>query len=122
MSLPDWPHFRMVQEADVDGVLRLTLLGELDMAGVDQLILPLQRWRRAGVRVRIDLSELAFIDVRGFTAIRDAVRAGRSSGGALVELDPNLSRPVQRLFDLLGVSPELVPAAEADRHGRAEAG
>lgn len=107
MSAPDLPQFR-IDEEHVPGGLRLTLVGELDIAVADALTERLRRLRGAGERVRIDLSRLEFIDVRGFIAIRDAVHAGRSPRGDLVELEPGVTRPVQRLFDVLGVPGEPV--------------
>jgi anti-anti-sigma factor len=109
VSLRWWPQFRMVEAADADGVLRLTLLGELDIAVVDQLTLQLERLQRAGEKVRVDLSRLEFIDARGFAALMCAVSAGRSADGDLVEVAPNLSNAVRRLFDLLGAGPTFWP-------------
>ena len=80
MSLPCWPDFRMVEAVDAEGVLRLTLLGELDIAVVDQLTLQLEQLRLDGEKVRVDLSRLEFIDARGFAALMCSVSAGRSEG------------------------------------------
>jgi anti-anti-sigma factor len=108
-----WPQFWTVQAADPDGVLRLTLHGELDIAVVDEVTLQFEQLRRGGEKVRIDLSRLEFIDGRGFAALLHAVWAGRSPDGDLVELDPHLSHAVRRLFDLLGAGPEFWPHDDA---------
>lgn len=108
-----WPQFWMDRAPDPDGVLRLTLHGELDIAVVEELTLQMEELRLAGQRVRVDLSRLEFIDGRGFAALVHAVWSGRSSDGDLVELDPHLSHAVRRLFDLLGAGPEFWPPAAA---------
>ena len=113
MSVPPWPQFHMVEVSDADGVLRMTLLGELDIAVVDELTLRLERLRLAGEKVRVDLSRLEFIDARGFAALMHAVSAGRSANGDLVEVDPNLSHAVQRLFDLLNARPTFWPPSRS---------
>jgi anti-anti-sigma factor len=102
-SPPCWPQFRMLESFDLDGVLRLTLFGELDLAVVDELKLRLEQLRRTGERVRVDLSQLEFIDGTGLSALARGVWAGRSPGGDLVQVDPNLSRPVRRVCDLVGL-------------------
>lgn len=113
VSLPCWPDFRMVEAVDAEGVLRLTLLGELDIAVVDQLTLQLEQLRLDGEKVRVDLSRLEFIDARGFAALMCSVSAGRSEGGDLVEIDPNVSNAVGRLFDLLGAGAMFWPSGAA---------
>lgn len=99
----------MLEAADADGARRLTLLGELDIAVVDDLTLRLEELRVEREKVRVDLSRLQFIDGRGFAALLYAVWAGRSADGDLVELDPNLSPAVGRLFELLEAGPKFWP-------------
>ncbi len=54
--------FEMRQRRGADGVVHLRLLGELDLAVVGQLNARFRRLKRAGCRVRLDLSHLQFID------------------------------------------------------------
>jgi anti-anti-sigma regulatory factor len=52
------PVFEIKQRHDADGALRVTLLGELDLAVADGLRAQLDRLRRSERHVRLDLSEL----------------------------------------------------------------
>ena len=78
-----WPQFRIIETPDPDGAVRLKLLGELDIAVVDDLTLRLDHLRARRKKVRVDLSRLEFIDGRGFAAILHAVWAGRMPDGDL---------------------------------------
>ena len=101
---------QMVQTTDRDGVQRLTLLGELDIATEPDLTERVERLRQRGEKVRIDLSDLDFIDVRGYHALGAAVHAGQTPEGRSVEIDRGVSRAVGRLFALLSFPGDVTPA------------
>ena len=79
----------------------LTLLGELDLASVDELERTARALRRAGAeRLVVDLRRLEFLDSSGLGSLltlrNDAKRAGHT-----LKLVPG-SYEVQRIFDLSG--------------------
>ncbi len=95
--------FEMRQAHDADGALRIALIGELDLAVADRVRARLAGLRRNGTPVRLDLSELSFIDSSGLRVIVMA-RANARRGGWELEIDravhPNVGRPLE----LLGLS------------------
>jgi anti-anti-sigma factor len=92
------------------GVVQLTVTGELDLATSPQLEMRLGELTTSRTRVELDLSQLAFIDVAGARSIARALVADRPD--RLLELSPSLSRPVQRLFELVDLG-RLVEAEHA---------
>ncbi len=96
------PQFWMDQALDADGALRLMLLGELDLTVAEQLETRLKELQAAGTSVRLDLSELSFIDSSG---IRIVVRARLDANrdGWLLDVDPHVSEIVRRPLELLGL-------------------
>ncbi|HEX4009928.1 MAG TPA: STAS domain-containing protein [Solirubrobacteraceae bacterium] len=88
--------FEIRQRRDADGALRLTLIGELDIAVADGLRDELDRLRRSHRRVRLDLSELAFIDCYGVGGIVRALREARRDDWDL-EVDAKVSPSVGRV-------------------------
>ena len=96
------------QQDDPDGSLRLTLVGEIDIAVAGQLAERLSLLARARRPVRLDLSQLRFIDCRGIGAIVTARKDARRSGWTL-EVDRRVSASVARIVELAGVAPLLWP-------------
>jgi anti-sigma B factor antagonist len=98
----------MRESREDDGTVRLTLVGELDIAVAAALRERLRRYADAGQAVRLDLSELEFIDSSGVQAVvlslRDARRQGRS-----LEVDPHLSATTKRMIEIMGIEPHLWP-------------
>jgi len=88
-----------------DGVVRVR--GELDVATASALEKLLLRPREPGEHVRLDLSELGFMDSTGLRVLLRAQQAAES-GGWEVSL-VGISAPVRRLFDLSGVHAALPP-------------
>jgi anti-anti-sigma factor len=84
--------------------LRLTLCGELDFASTRTLDDYLTRLRAKKRAVRLDLSELEFIDSTGLHLLIRAVGDARTNGWQF-EIDPDLSVPVSRLFKLVHFDP-----------------
>jgi anti-anti-sigma factor len=104
--------FAVELTADPDGFSRLTLVGELDHLASEELLRRLQEPRVAGQPIRLDLSRLEFIDSSGVRAILVSLRESRGDGGRL-EIDPQVSWQVQRVFDVLGIRDVLWPQEEA---------
>jgi anti-anti-sigma factor len=100
--------FEMREATDLDGSVRLTLLGGLDIVVADRLTTRLQALRAGGHRVRIDLSELEFIDCTGFDAIIAELTAARRLGQD-VEVERPVSAPVKRVITFMDVSAILWP-------------
>jgi anti-anti-sigma factor len=107
---PLW--FEVSERRDPDGVLRLALVGELDLAVVDTLSAELRRHQRDGRWVRLDLSQLEFIDCGGIDVLTSAMTAARPAGWKL-EVDRRISRTVSRMLALAGAHGRLWPASQA---------
>ena len=89
-----------IQESSQDGWLCLSLTGELDRAGANQLEDRLASLRAPRSPVRLDLSGLEFIDSAGIRLIIQTIGEARLKHWD-VEIDPHLSPPVERLFKLV---------------------
>lgn len=88
-------------EPDPQGV-RVTLVGEVDLATVPELDRLLDDLAQRGhSRLLIDLNGLEFMDSTGLTSIMRAVRAADANGHRLTV--SRGSPQVQRLFQLTGV-------------------
>jgi anti-anti-sigma factor len=100
--------FEMRESDDLDGALRLALLGGLDILVVDRFTARLKPLLAAGRLVRLDLSELGFIDCTGFRAITQALGRARRTGWQL-EIDRPISAPVKRVVTFLDMAAILWP-------------
>lgn len=100
--------FEIRDSTDADGVQRVMLVGEVDLGTVERLRDGLAERRHTGTPVRLDLSQLAFVDCCGLRAVVTAVEDGRCAGCTL-EIDRALSWPVARMVDFAGVAPLLWP-------------
>jgi len=100
--------FEMRERSDLDGALRLTLLGGLDIVVTDRLTTRLRTLRAELRPVRIDLSELEFIDCSGLEAIIDELAAARRLGQSL-EVDRPVSAPVKRVITFMDAAAVLWP-------------
>jgi anti-sigma B factor antagonist len=94
--------FRINEDVDLDGVVQLGLLGELDLAVTDGLARRLRELGRASKAVRLDLSQLSFIDSSGIRTLVNAVEDAEQNGWTL-EIDSRLTRQVERVIKLTGV-------------------
>lgn len=95
--------FGMREGEDEDGVVRLSLTGELDMLGANQLNARVEELRSAGVALRLDLSWLEFIDSSGLNALINTAHSARSNGWRL-EVDRSVQPQVERVIELVGAS------------------
>ena len=101
--------FQITQRQDPDGYLRLILVGELDLGSVPQLTTALRQLRMESEHVRLDLSQLEFLDSSGLSALMVGLRDARQDGWDL-EVDPRVSSQVDRVISISGVGPFLWPA------------
>ena len=107
--------FRAGESRDIDGVLRVALIGELDLAVADQLSARLEQLSSDRIPVRLDLSQLEFIDSSGIRTLLKAMQGGCRNGDRLVEVDRMLGHQVQTVIDLAGVAPILWPTSQSVR-------
>jgi anti-anti-sigma factor len=107
------PSFEIREGVDADGVVRLALIGELDIAVADRVEERFRELREAGQRVRLDLSELEFIDSSGVRAIVLALKHARESGSEL-EVDRRISPTVERMIEIMGIGSQLWPGDSTD--------
>jgi len=96
------PPFWIEEAPDAAGALRLTLFGELDLNVADELGARLAELKTAGTGVRLDLSELTFIDSSGIRVVTRA-RLEASRDGWALDIDPHVSEVVRRPLELLGL-------------------
>lgn len=98
----------MRESRDDDGVVRLTLIGELDIAVAGALRDRLGEYAGSGQTVRLDLSELEFIDSSGVQAVILGVKDARRHGHPL-EVDRRLSATTKRMIEIMGIGAHLWP-------------
>jgi anti-sigma B factor antagonist len=96
------------ERQDADGALRLTLIGEMDLAVSDRLQARLDQLRPSRRRVRLDLSQLEFIDCTGIRVILNALAQSRRDAREL-EVSRTVSPSVERVISLADVAPDLWP-------------
>jgi anti-sigma B factor antagonist len=101
----------MRESQDRDGTLRLALLGELDIAVAGGVQDRLRQYADAGRKVRLDLSQLDFIDSSGVRAVLMALKYARRRGQGL-EVDRQLSATTRRIIEIMGIERQLWPRDE----------
>jgi anti-anti-sigma factor len=102
------PSFEIRETLDGDGAVRLALIGELDIAVADGVDVRLRQHREDGRRVRLDLSQLEFIDSSGVRTIVLGLKYARGSGHQ-IEVDRQVSSTVERMIEIMGIGPQLWP-------------
>lgn len=100
--------FRLEENFERDGALRLMLIGELDVAVIDHLSTRLRELRKGGYPVRLDLSELQFIDSSGIQELIREISDARRDGWELA-VDGPMTEQVARTVDLVGARAFLWP-------------
>jgi anti-anti-sigma factor len=98
----------MCGRLNVDGWLRLTLRGELDLSVAETLSARLDELKAAGHPVRLDLSEVTFIDSSGLQALLLALTDARWTGWQL-EVAPEVSPAVARATEIVRIAQVLWP-------------
>ena len=96
------------EHPELDGTLRLTLLGDVDVTAGEKLSARLAELKAFGQRVRIDLSRLTFIDSSEIRALLVALTDARWSGWQL-EVAPEVSPGVERAAQIVGIAQVLWP-------------
>jgi anti-anti-sigma factor len=117
---PGHPFFDVRERCETDGAVRMTLTGELDLSASAGFKARLREVQRARDRVRLDLSELEFIDCSGIRAILEAMAEARREGCSF-EVDRAVSPIVGRIVTLGAIAGELWPGETAARPGSAAA-
>ena len=102
------PSFEIRENLDGDGAVRVTLVGELDIAVADRVEERLRRLPGEDRVVRLDLSQLEFIDSSGVRAIVLGLKHARQAGHDL-EVDARISPTVERMIEIMGIAPQLWP-------------
>jgi anti-sigma B factor antagonist len=102
------PSFEIRESVDADGAVRLVLVGELDIAVADGVEERLREHRVDGRRVRLDLSQLEFIDSSGVRVIVLGLKHARNAGAEL-DVDRRVSATVARMIEIMGIGPQLWP-------------
>jgi anti-sigma B factor antagonist len=103
------PSFEIRESPDAGGAVCLALVGELDIAVADRVENRFRQLREDGCAVRLDLSQLEFIDSSGVRAIVLGVKHARQ-GGHEFEVDRRVNSTVARMIDIMGIGPQLWPA------------
>jgi len=102
------PSFEIRETVDTDGVVRVALIGELDIAVADAVEQRLRQHRDDGRPVRLDLSRLDFIDSSGVQTLVLGMKHARQSGHQL-EVDRQVSVSVHRMVEMMGIGSQLWP-------------
>ena len=103
------PTLEVMESRDPDGILRIALSGELDIAVAERLSTRLDQLSLNGARARVDLSRLVFIDLIGVRALIRAARHRGRHGEQLLEFGTATAPIVRRVIDLAGAAPILWP-------------
>ncbi|MET8908408.1 STAS domain-containing protein [Micromonospora sp. NPDC004551] len=102
---------RIIQDVD-DGLVRLSLIGELDMATVQPLCDRVEQAIKSGASgLVIDLAGLSFCDSSGIRALMDARKAATSRGVAFQATNPQ--GVTRRTMEVTGVLDVLTTATAA---------
>lgn len=88
-----------IHESRIDGSLRLSLSGDLDLGTAPGLDARLTQLGTLRSRVSIDLSGLDFIDSTGIRLLVRTIRMARIKHWD-VQIEPSMSPQVMRLFKL----------------------
>lgn len=102
------PQLEIRCQEDGDGALRATLIGELDLAVADPLQARLAQLMQGERPVRLDLSQLQFIDCAGIGGILAVLSEARRRHSQL-EVDPIVSPSVGRIMALGEITSALWP-------------
>lgn len=90
--------------------VRIAAAGEIDASNADRFGSQLQEAVAAHREVRIDLSEVSFLESSGLRALLRAGDLASAEGGSL--LVAATSRPVQRVLEIMGLTSLLVDASD----------
>lgn len=88
-----------IEETREDAWIRLALRGELDIATARRLRARVRQLKETGSHVRLDLSQLQFIDSSGAHVLAEALVESRDNHWRF-EVEPRTSHQVRRFIDL----------------------
>lgn len=94
--------FRIEERHEGEGVVRLSVVGELDLSTKNAFQRRLSELRARHAAVRLDLSRLEFIDASGLEVLIDALNDARRRRWRL-KIDHELPPQVARLFATVGL-------------------
>jgi anti-anti-sigma factor len=77
-----------VTTAQVDGVLRVTLAGDVDLSNAERVQDQLEQAVHGVPAAVVDLSHVTYIDSRGIRVLVQVTRAVRERGGSLTVVAP----------------------------------
>jgi anti-sigma B factor antagonist len=106
------PSFEIRESIDSDGAVRVSLIGELDIAVADAVEQRLRQLAEENRPARLDLSQLDFIDSSGVQTIVLGLKHARKAGHEL-EVDRRVSSTVERLIDMMGIGSQLWPGSDS---------
>src|SRR5579864_9143854 len=95
-----------IRESRVDGWLRLSVTGELDLGSAPALDDRLAGLRARKLPVTLDLSRLEFIDSTGLHLLIRAFAEAKADDWEL-QIERDVSPPVMRLFELVHLDEHL---------------
>ena len=98
----------MRETVDRDGTLSLTLIGELDRTSCDEVEARLRGLEDAPGDVRLDLSQLEFLDSAGVRGLLRGLEGARRHGGAVV-VGRRINGSVEQTIKRLGITGYLWP-------------
>src|SRR5947209_10791606 len=98
----------IAQTQDPDGYVRVKVRGELDLGSSETFVARLRQLKREGRNVRLDFSELSFMDSTGLAILIPAL-GDASQDGWVLDVDRNLAEQVKKLFDLTGLGQRIWP-------------
>jgi anti-anti-sigma regulatory factor len=104
--------FDLRQSIDGDGLIRVVVVGELDVATADLLTVRLRVLGEAGRAVLLDVSRLSFVDARGLRAVTSSVAEAAHQGWDL-HVDRNCAACFERLLELTGAADYVWPPSDA---------
>lgn len=96
----------------VDGVVSVSVEGDVDLASSPELRRVLDDAIEISPRVRLELAGLTFIDSSGLSALVEAHRKARDAGGEVVLCDP--PSMLTRLLDITSLNTLLVVEAASN--------
>jgi anti-anti-sigma factor len=106
MGSPSHGALTIDHDIDSDGSVRLRLEGELDAHGAPELETVLSQSVATGATVKVDLTEVSFVDSSGLAALLEARTRLAAVGGTLNIV--GVSDAAARLLAIAGVDADLM--------------
>lgn len=95
-----------------DDGITVKVAGDIDLATADKLAESLEEAVAQAQQVRVDLSEVTFLDSTGIRSLVQAYRSSQSRGGVFYVVGAR--QWVAKVLDVTGVGPLLAPPAGDD--------